>query len=348
MFKKYNRFELVKMSIQSNESGHSNLNPKTNHTQENADLESVMETVNSIFDAEIDNNFDTTNNTDLVVNDSSSQSNIASTEIKLALSSKRRIVNALADNNMATSSSTSSILVANELLKYDTTKRQKIDNEDTNEIPQNMSSSSEGIANDNVSYASSNFSSVTPRPKSPYVYDSTQDTRMEFLTRSPQLMQDCVNGYDFEGLQTLIDEVFLADCKFKTAALPQELEGRHIIMKYWESLTAMPDLILIFKSSVMNPRVISVKSLAVGTSVFRDCKNDYFYNFLKYGEVSDADKELKLRVDAMIEAKKQISFTYRSILHLVLNESKTHIERFVATRGSLEVEECSPQVTSTK
>ena len=317
-----------------------------------------------LYAAEIDHYFNTVGNADFMADDKNES--LASRNPSTS--------NALVDSVPTSIISTSSILASNELMANEISKRQKFDNEDTTfhepnsteilpikngsgtvtwakesyEIPQNISSS-DGVLNDHATFISSAFSSVTPQPKSSYVYDSTHETRMEFLTRSPRLMQNCVNGYDFKGLQTLIDEICLEDCKFKTPALSQELVGRHMIMKYWESaLTAIPDLILVYKSPEVHYRVISLKALSVGTVILNGNTDDYLWNFLKYGEVSDSDNELKLRVDALIEAKKQISFTYKSVHHFVLNDSKTHIERFIATRRSIEVEECTSQVTSTK
>ena len=350
-----------------------------NFDNEQAEIESVMDTINDLFDAEIDHYFNTIGNADFVAGDNVYQSAavFADEEIKFATNSKQRPASTTTDTDSAPSSSTLSKLVDTEQIKNEATKRQKFNEEATTfhepnstgivppknssgtvtwakesyEIPRTISNSGDGFVNDNATYVSSNYSSVTPKPKSPYIFDPMHETRMEFLTRSPRLMQNCVNGYDFAGLKILVDEIFVEDCKFKTPALPKELVGRNVIVRYWESvLTAAPDLIVVLKSPEVNFRVISIKVLSVGTSILRGSKDDHLWNFLKYGK-DDNDvygKQLKLRVDALIEANKQVRFTSRSILHLVLNESRTHFERFISTRRSLEIEECSPQITSKK
>ena len=57
------------------------------------------------------------------------------------------------------------------------------------------------------------------------IYESSKETRLEYLFRMPNLLFGCMNAGDNRSVKKLLDEAFLPTCLLRTSALIEPVEG---------------------------------------------------------------------------------------------------------------------------
>ena len=155
------------------------------------------------------------------------------------------------------------------------------------------------------------------------------EDRLEYLkTIMSSKMINAFNARDKNSLKSIIDDVFLADCKLRTSALSKEVKGRDKVYQFFESyLEGCPDVMMTCVSSMQfNVRVISFMYSETGRSDFN--VPDDLFDYFKHG--SDRDSSILLQKSKGGQLRKSpVSFTTTSYVNFILNKDLTHVEKYI-------------------
>jgi hypothetical protein len=162
--------------------------------------------------------------------------------------------------------------------------------------------------------------------------------RVRDLVSFPAKLSRYLNSGDDERLKGLIYDACTEDCKFKTPAMPKEVKGRDVIVECFLALSrSIPDYIMQFRAPSTLKRVIMASFESSGTRVVHDAA-EYLFDHLQYGRNDNVSFVRAQQLVQAIEASgKHAFFRGKSVMHLIVNEEMTHIEKIIVIRKSIAV-----------
>jgi hypothetical protein len=177
-----------------------------------------------------------------------------------------------------------------------------------------------------------------PMYKNPKIANA-KNMRVQYLTKLPQYIGFCLNNNDMSRLKSLINSTFIENCALKTSTLTNEIYGRHRIIEGFASvLRSTPDFVINIKPSVVNHRMISAKMNSNGTIVYNN-SSDYLWNYLKHSKDSkkiypisseeSSSSDTSPQSKSLLMDGKKVYFEESAEFHLIMNEEKTFIEKFI-------------------
>ncbi len=214
-------------------------------------------------------------------------------------------------------------------------KRQKISRTFDNKIkPQYIERRNNQIS----IYSAENVSSFARIGMSP-----DQKQRLAYLIQLPMLITQAVNSADMQKLSKIVDSAFLPNCAVRSNALPADISGREHVVEFYTAINRMiPDFILRILPPTINHRVITARMFADGTSYKKDDPSDYLFNHLKHRQNDGGQfQEASEKRISLIEQGKPVGFKSKALMHLILNEEMTHVEKFVNISKEVEISETS-------
>lgn len=162
--------------------------------------------------------------------------------------------------------------------------------------------------------------------------------RVRSLINFPADLSRYLNSGDETKMRELIFDKCCEDCKFKTAAMPKEAVGREVIVECFLALTrSMPDYIMQFRTPTTHKRVIMASFESSGTRVVHDAA-EHLFDHLQYGRDDNVSFVRAQQLVRVIEASgKRACFRGKSVMHLIVNNDMTHIEKIIIIRKSIVV-----------
>lgn len=218
--------------------------------------------------------------------------------------------------------------------------------------PPTLSSKSARAASPGPDVAIVSSASVTALarkgPESAELSSSSSSTeaekRLRFLMTVPGLMIQHMNSMNEEALKSLLSDACDPFCVLITpAAGGREVSGAVNIATILSSYASvMPDYVSTVRRSSISHRVIS-SVLTVSCTHLVNMPSMAMINYLQTG--AEADPSFIEARDAglqMMRAGKSVRMHTRSVLHMVLNKARSHIERIINIKKKVSVCEAPP------
>lgn len=147
---------------------------------------------------------------------------------------------------------------------------------DTEQLPKSTKRSQENVINADIESVISQTTQASKKSKA----DSLDgESRISYLTQVFSLLRAAINSGNEDQIEAIINESCVADCKFKTPALPVEVRGREFISRAYISVLRLhPDIILMETApTVVDHRVITSATTMIG--IFFNIKYILYFTF---------------------------------------------------------------------